>query len=243
MGLRVRNGKWYYRFRLDGRNYAATTNLLATRQNVSRARTLEAEHRIALLEGRRPTLRMVVREFSDAVPEFLEWTKSHYRAHPNSGRRIAVSLASALHFFQSEPVSMIDEGRIEAYKTWRLNEHRVRDVTVRHDLHALSVFFNYAIKQRWSRENPVRRVEIPSDIEAVRIHVLSVDEERHYFLLASKHRDLYDLGRLMINQGMRPEEVMALGKFDTNLDRCQLHTRTGKSAAARRTLDLTPESR
>ena len=76
----------------------------------------------------------------------------------------------------------------------------------------------------------------------MRIHVLSDEEERQYFLLASKHRDLYDLGRLMINQGRRPEEVLALGKFDTNLDRCQLHTRTGKSAAARRTLDLTPES-
>jgi integrase len=107
----------------------------------------------------------------------------------------------------------------------------------------LSVFFNYAIKLRWTRDNPVRRVEIPSDAEAVRIHVLSVEEEKHYFLLAAKHRDLHDLGRLIINQGMRPEEVLALSRLDVNLERGQLQVRAGKSAAARRALDLTPESR
>jgi len=243
MGLRVRNGKWYYRFRLDGRNYAATTNLPATRQNVSEALRIEVGHRTALLEGRRPMPRVVVREFSDAAGEFLEWTKARYRAHPNSGRRIAVSLASALRFFGPEPVGMIDEGRIEAYKTWRLNEHNVRDVTVRHDLHALSTFFRYAVKQHWTRDNPIAHVEIPSDADAVRIHVLSAEEEKRYFSLAARHSDLYDLGRLMVNQGMRPEEVLALSKIDVNLDRGQLQIQTGKSAAARRTLDLTPESR
>lgn len=138
---------------------------------------------------------------------------------------------------------MIDDGKIEAYKAWRINKHEVRDVTVRHDLHALSTFFGYAIKERWTRDNPIRRVEIPSDAEAVRIHVLSAEEEKQYFGFAAKHQDLYDLGRLMLNQGMRPEEVLGLSKFDVNLERGQLQIRSGKSAAARRTLDLTPESR
>jgi hypothetical protein len=43
-----------------------------------------------------------------------------------SSRRIAVSLSSANEFFDREPVSAIDEGRIEAYKAWRFNEHDVR---------------------------------------------------------------------------------------------------------------------
>src|ERR1039457_6872666 len=29
---------------------------------------------------------------------------------------------------------------------------------LRHDLHALSTFFQYAMKQRWARENPIRNV-------------------------------------------------------------------------------------
>jgi hypothetical protein len=71
MGLRVRNGKWYYRFQLDGRNYAGTTDLPATQRNVSKAQTVEAEHRTALLDGRKPLRRIVVREFSDAKKELL----------------------------------------------------------------------------------------------------------------------------------------------------------------------------
>ena len=120
---------------------------------------------------------------------------------------------------------------------------RVRNITLRHDLHALSKFFGYAVKQRWTRENPMLNVEIPSDADAVRMHILTPDEEKHYFSRAAKHMDLHDLGRLMLNQGMRPDEVTSLHRNDIDLVRGQLHIRQGKSSAARRTLDLTSESR
>jgi integrase len=42
---------------------------------------------------------------------------------------------------------------------------------------------------------------------------------------------------------MRPEEVISLRKTDIDLERGQLHIRVGKSKAARRTLDLTAESK
>jgi integrase len=242
MGLRTKNGKWCYRFRFDGRNYAMSTGLAATRQNEIEARRLESEHRTALLEGRRPVLRVVVRQFDDAVVEFLEWAKAQYRAHPNSAKRIATSLSSARAFFTNEPVSLIDEGRLEAYKTWRVNKHQVRDVTLRHDLHSLSTFFRYAQKQHWTRDNPVRRVVIPSDKGAIRMHVLSSAEEKKYFTRAAAHHALHDLGRLMLNQGCRPEEILALATEDIDLERKQMHIRRGKTDSARRTLDLTPES-
>ena len=125
----------------------------------------------------------------------------------------------------------------------RVNDHGIRDITLRHDLHALSKFFGYAIKQRWARDNPVRNVTIPSDADAIRIHVLTFEEEREYFLRAAKHRALNDLGRLILNQGMRPDEVTCLHKADVDLDRGQLRIKGGKSPAARRTLDLTTASR
>jgi len=117
-----------------------------------------------------------------------------------------------------------------------------RDVTLRHDLHALSKFFGHAIKQHWTRENPVRNVEIPSDEDAVRIHVLTAIEEEQYFARAAKHRDLHDLGRLMLNQGPRPDEVTSLAKADVDLEHRRMYIRKGKSRAARRRLDLTAES-
>ncbi len=147
MALRKRGRMLHYRFKLDGKEYTGSTGLAATRQNETEAHQIEADHRKALLEGRRPLRRVVVRQFSDAAKEFLEWVEVEHREHPNSYRRICTSFSSARDFFASEPVSMINGGRIEAYKCWRVREHKVRDVTLRHDLHALSKFFGYAIKQ------------------------------------------------------------------------------------------------
>ena len=243
MTLRKRYGMWSYRFKVCGKEYSGTTDLAATKQNETRAKQLEAEHLIALAEGRNPSRRMVVREFSDAATDFLDWVKVEHRSHPNSFLRIETSFTSLKLFFGREPVSLIHEGRVEAFKAWRVTEHEVRDITLRHDLHALSKFFRYAIKQRWHRENPVRNVKIPSDADAVRMHIITAAEEKDYFLRAAKNKNLWDLARLMRNQGMRPEEVLSLGKADIDLERGQLHIRQGKSKAARRTLDLTAESK
>lgn len=242
MAIRKRNGIWHYRFKLDGREYSGTTGLADTARNAIKARQVEAEHRQALSEGRIPARRLVVREFEAAATEFLVWAQNEYRAHPNSHRRIATSLTSAREFFKTRPVSTIYEGEIEAYKVWRGTEHQVRDITIRHDLHALSTFFKYAIKQKWTRENPIRNVKIPSDGDAVRIHVITPEEEHEYFSRAAKNQNLYDLALLMRNQGMRPEEILSLRKSDIDLQRGVLHVRSGKSKAARRTLDLTAES-
>ena len=131
----------------------------------------------------------------------------------------------------------------KAYKTKRVNEHKVRDITLGHDLHALSKFFRYAIKQRWTRENPICNVVIPSDADAERTHIVTTQEEKQYFVRAEKNSDLFDLARLMLNQGMRPDELASLQKVDVDLERGRLFIRNGKSPAARRTLDLTTESR
>jgi len=242
MPLRNRSGVLHYHFLFDGKWYGQTTGLAATRRNETAARDQETEHRQALREGRSKPPRILIREFNDAAKPFLDWTATEHRAHPNTYRRIVTSFASAKEFFGREPVSLIDEARIESYKTWRVKENEVRDVTLRHDLHALSKFFRYAITQHWTRENPIHNVEIPSDEDAVRMHVLTTSEEQQYFKRAAKHRDLHDLGRLMLNQGPRPDEVVSLLKTDVDLEHLKMYIRKGKSRAARRKLDLTAES-
>jgi integrase len=236
-------GEVAFRFNYDGKEYAGTTGLDATKQNETRALEMEFEYRQALREGRRPSQKIVVRQFSDAAKEFLDWAEGNYREHPNSYDRVATSFASHKEFFGTEPVSLIDAARVEAYKTWRIREHEVRPVTLRHDLHALSKFFGHAIKQRWTRENPVREVDIPSDADAVRMHILIAEEEKDYFKRAQTNKNLYDCGRLIINQGTRPDEVLSLRKEDIDLQRGTLRIAFGKTPAARRTLNLTSESR
>jgi integrase len=137
--------------------------------------------------------------------------------------------------------------------------------------HALSVLFKYAIKQTWARENPGRKVEIPSDADALRMHILTPTEEASYVAVClrgqktvkikaqkrsngvaiGEHkrtvdtdaRDLHDRGRLMLNQGCRPEELLSLRKDAIDLKRNAMRIVAGKSAAARRELRLSPESR
>ena len=101
--------------------------------------------------------------------------------------------------------------QVEDYKARRANYHCVKDVTIRHDLHALSLFFRkFALKRGMSASNPVAEVNKPSDQHAVRIHVLSVEEEDLYFKEAARNANLYDLARLMLLQGCRPEEILAM---------------------------------
>ncbi len=64
-----------------------------------------------------------------------------------------------------------------------------------------------------------------------------------YFDDAKRFPALHDLGRLMLNQGCRPEEILALQISDIDLERFRLIIRDGKSKAARRQLRLTAESR
>ena len=246
MPLRERDGMWHYRFWLDGREYTANTDLVATERKKNAAARVEAKARELVMSGRAHELRLEVRPFSEASADFLRWADGEYREHPNSAKRLRTSFVSLTRFFGKAPVSSILRGHVNDFKAWRRKEHQVREITIRHDLHALSKAFGYFIDHNWARENPLRGVKglIPSDKDAVRIHVLTSAEEALYFeTVRLRFPALYDLGRLMINQGCRPEEILELGVADIDLERSHLTIRKGKSSAARRQLKLTAEGR
>ncbi len=167
-------------------------------------------------------------------------------------------MASCAEFFGKQILSMINPARVNEYKIWRLTEHKVKPVTVKHDLHNLSVLFQWAIEQDYARQNPVREVRKPSDKDAVRQHVLNDVEETLYFATALsqfeievkgvKHRhgpfqDLYDVAYLILLQGMRPDEILTLRKADVDWGNGTLSVARGKTKAAKRTLTLTTDSK
>jgi integrase len=243
MSLRKRGGNWHYRFEYKSQEYTGNTDLADTPQNKREAVGVEAGALEALKKGRLPTRNTEVISFRDAVAKFLPWAEVHYRAHPNSYKRIKTSLSSSLVYMNKIPVSTIDAAKLDGYKMWRATEHQVRDITIRHDLHALSTFFTYAIRHHWAFANPIDDVDIPSDADAERMHVLTAEEEDDYFRRAARFPDLHDVGRLIINQGIRPEEATCLAKEDINFETGKLQVCRGKTRAARRVLDLTTESR
>ena len=240
MPLRKANGRWHYRFQGEGQIWRGSTGLRATKLNMPEALRRETAARDLVMSGQDPREnRVIPKPFTEAADAFLKWAEGEHRAHPNTHRRLAVSFASLKAFFGGVPVGAITAGKLEEYKTGR-RENGIREVTIRHDLHAASKFFRFAIKQRWSALNPVNNVEIPSDADAVRQHVLSDAEEKIYFQRASG--DLYDLGRLMLNQGCRPDEIVRLRHADVDLENRTLYIRRGKTKAAKRTLTLGLES-
>lgn len=249
MPLRARHGQWHYRFKIQGKTFSGSTGLAATAQKRSAAESIEKKQRAARLERFVPASNVIGIDFATAAGNFLAHARDvKYRQKPATAQRIKVSLASLVVFFGSRAAHAIDAAAIEQYKEWRISEHKVKDITLRHDLHALSLFFQYAQKRGWCFSNVVRQVAIPSDREAVRDNILTVEQESAYFAAAAKIKDrngrtnLFDLGRLMINQGLRPEEAMRLRKDDFDLPAKQLRIRAGKTKAAQRILDLTAES-
>jgi integrase len=252
MPIRKRRGKWHYRFWLRGVEKTGSTGLADTVRNRKAALAIAKEKKDELtaeLDRAAAAPKAAPKPFSEAVDEFLQWCKHvEYRAKKNTADRIVTSFASIAEFFQGRTLSRVPEESISAgdvllYQAWRAQEHRVADVTIRHDLMAFSIFFDrFALKFGWCSVNPVDGVKKPSDVDAIRIHVVTDDEERRYFERAGKHSNLYDVTRLMRLQGPRPEELMSLRKEDVDLAGAQIHIRGGKSRAARRTLDLVGES-
>lgn len=253
--MRKSNGYWYVRFQVDGKEYSHPTGLEATERNELKARRMEEAFRQKVVEGKSHLLTLQAIPFADAAKSFLEWAEGEY-VRRSSYLRIKSSFSYAKHFFARDIVARIDDGRIDDFKTARRNLN-VKEVSIRNDLHALSVFWQYAVRKHWARENIIEKVTIPSAKDAVRMNVLSPETERRYFDTClwmhkaepfgaspsqNSYADLYDFGRLMIQQGCRPEEVVELRKDDVDLIGGWLHIREGKSKAARRRLKLTAES-
>ncbi len=248
MSIRERAGRWHYRFQMCGREFASSTGLQATRRNLNAARTIEAQKRLDAEQGLEPEAVSGV-PFPVAAAEFLTWCHSTcYRSKPSTARRISTSFASLNEFFREHKVEEVRSIEIERYKTWRA-ENFIKDVTLRNDLNALSLFFKYAKKAGWAASNPLigdDKVKRPSGEDAVRINVISFDDEWKYFaamrLTDGKPHNLCDLAKLMLLQGCRPEEVMSLKQSSYDAIRGELRIEGGKSRAAKRTLYLCGES-
>ena len=162
MPLRQRDGNWHYRFWLDGREYTGSTDLVATERNRNAAARVEAKARELVSSGRAHELKLQVKPFSDAAREFLTWADGEYTKHPEYGEAAAHKLREPFAVLQeARPYRRSLRGHVNDFKAWRRKEHDVREITIRHDLHALSKAFGYFIDHNWARENPVRGVEIP----------------------------------------------------------------------------------
>ena len=104
------------------------------------------------------------------------------------------------------------------------------------ELACLKALFSFFVKADAVAKNPVSRVKFLAE-DNQQTRVLSHTEERDYFAKASPV--LRDIARLILETGMRPEEVYTIRPENVDLARRTLQVPQGKTKAARRLLTLT----
>jgi integrase len=247
MALFKRGETYWYEFVHNGRRYRKSTGV----KNQRVAGDIERAFRTALAKGEVGiTERKPIPGFRASMSDFLKWSEKQHAAHPSTHRRYKVSSVALLRFFADVALDKIIPEEVERFKTARAAEfktarskkgrvhtrRKIRPATVNRELACLKAVFNFAIKAHILINNPVRRVKfLPENNQQTR--VLSHTEEREYFAKASPV--LRDIARLILETGMRPEEVYTLRPENVDLARKTVQIPRGKTAAARRVLTLT----
>lgn len=180
--------------------------------------------------------------FARAMDNFLDWSREEHRAHPKTAERYRYSSAALLRHFRDIPLDRITAESVESFKLIRAGEYgshterRLRPATVNRELACLKAVFNFAIKGDANLRNPVSRVKfLPEQNDQSR--VVSYAEQESY--LQSATTTLRDVATLIVETGMRPEEVFNLKREDVNFDESRLTVQRGKTPAARRRIALT----
>lgn len=247
MAIFKRGGMYWYEFVYGGRRYRNSTKV----GNQRAAREIEAAFKTALAKGEVGiTERKAVPGFRTSMTDFLAWSKEEHTAHPATYRRYVTSSVALLKHFGDTPLDKITPEDVERFKTTRSGEfktvrsragrvrtkRRIAPATVNRELACLKADFNFAIKADFLFKNPVSRVKFLAE-KNQHSRVLSHIEESKYFAQASPM--LWDIARLILDTGMRPEEVYTLRPENVDLSRGVLQVSEGKTVSARRLLKLT----
>jgi integrase len=246
MALYKRNGVWWYHFIFEGRHIQRSSKV----GNKSDARTIEAAYRTKLAKGEvgieEPKK---IPSFTSAMKDFLKWSEQQYAAHPNTYRRYEISSKALLRFFGNKPLDRITSGEVEKFITWRARQKKapagkkskkpakatkqLRPATVNRELACLKHLFKN--NEDAVAKNPVKGVKfLDEDNEQTR--VLNAEEEKLYLLAASQ--PLQDIATLMLETGMRPEEVYRIRRDNVYAEQGYLFNPYGKTKAAKRKVPL-----
>jgi integrase len=204
----------------------------------------EAKRKTDLLERRAGFKKLKqAPKFEEFVEQFLKWSKQQHR--PKTHELHSGNCKTLKRFFRGEWLDEITQGIVEDFKLRRIKEKRwaeregtaVSGVTVNRALSTLRLIYNYAECCGFLVSNPVKHVTFFP--EAGRTRIISPEEEQAY--LAAASQPLRDIARIMLDTGMRPEEVFRIETGNLDFVRRTIFNPFGKTAAARRKLTMTDE--
>jgi integrase len=239
MNVYKRGGVYWFCFIYQGKRIRKSTHLKKkpdARDYASAYRTKLVNKEVGIKEVK------PVPTFDKAMKDFLAWSKAEHSAHPATHRRYETSSVALKKYFKSMSLDQITPDVVERFKAKRAKqksphtERVVRPATVNRELACLKVLFNFIIKDNDTLRNPVSGVKfLDEDNEQTR--VVSSDEEKKYLLAASQ--PLQDIATMILQTGMRPEEVYRIRRENVHLEQGFLFNPYGKTKAAKRKVFLT----
>jgi integrase len=238
MALYKRTGSKYYwmKFTHGGRLYQQSTKL----KNRREAENYEAAFRTSLQLGSVGIrLPKDVPAFDDAVREFLSWSAVEHG--PSSQKRYAFACLPLQRYFGKVKVDSIDKDGIEKFIAWRKvqKSRKTKDPVTRDTVNREIVILKKILRRLHEsgvlRENPGRSISMLKGND-LHYHVITEQEERRY-LMACRPQ-LQDVAALILETGMRPDEVYRIRRQDMHLENEYLQVVKGKTAAARRRVYL-----
>lgn len=229
---------WWMKFTFDGQLVQQSTKVANRRD----ALTIEAAFRHELALGRigiKP--KKDIPTFADAVKDFLEWScVSHAEASTARRERFAASVLA--DFFGKIRVDAIESKTVEKFVVWRSGQmsqktkSKITRGTVNRELITLKKIFKRLVNEEILSRNPTTVIKLLKENDAS-FHVISDDEERLYLMACPQ--PLQDVATVMLETGMRCDEVYRIKRSEVFLDKGLLKVTKGKTKVSVRQVHLT----
>jgi integrase len=237
-----RRGRIYwYHFVFQGRRVQESSGF----KNKTRALQAEAKRKIDLLDRRAGfTKPKPTPKFDEYCKQFLEWSKQHHR--PKTYELHELNCKTLKRFFRGKYLDEITSAMVEDFKSARKQERiqwaknrSVAGASVNRALTTLKLLFHQAERCGHAVKNPVLGVAMfrePLDC----MRVISFEEQAAY--LAETSQPLHDIAKIILDTGMRPEEVFRMRAENLDFKQKAIFNPYGKTKAARRTIPMTDDA-
>ena len=235
-------GVYWFHFIFDGRHIQRSTK----QNNPNAARQIEAAYRTKLAKAEVGIHeKQPIPCFKDAMAAFLSWSERKHSSHPRTNVRYRTSSKALLKHFRNPRLDTMTRDDVEQFKVARIEEKGIRSkralrpATVNRELACGKAMFNFVRKAHPALLNPFAGVKMLAE-ENEQMRVLNYEEQQKYLSEASQPLKgaLKDVATLILETGMRPEEVYRITRTNVHLNEGYLFNPCGKTKAAKRKVPL-----
>lgn len=237
------NSKYYWmKFFFDGELVQQSTKC----SNKRDAATVESAYRTQLALGKigiKPKVKAPT--FNQAADDFLEWSKVQHSQKPKSYARVEFSCQALKNFFGETKTDQIEGKDIEKFivarslQTSRKTGLPITRDSVNLELRVLKSIFKRLVSAKLLSDNPAKDVKRLAENEKS-FHVLTPEEEKIYLLACPQ--PLQDVASIMLETGMRPNEINSLMRQHVSIDKGFLKVENGKTRSSNRKVWLSDKA-